>query len=231
MPLISSTNIACGAHAGDLTSMRAAVTLAMQHGVAIGAHPGFADREHFGRREIAIAPAAAAEMVFTQVRALQAVARELGAVVRHVKLHGALYNLASRDRKLAEAMVQAVCAMEKNPMLYVLAGSELERVARTQGRVIVVPEVFADRTYERDGSLTPRGRGGAVIEEADTAVAQVLSMVRQGAVVATDGTRVPIQAETVCLHGDTPHAVRFARELRRKLTAAGIAVRPPAVWA
>lgn len=229
MPLISSANIACGAHAGDRNSMRAAVRLALKHGVAIGAHPGFADRENFGRREMAIAPAAAGEMVFMQVRALQAVALEVGAVVHHVKLHGALYNMASRDSKLAEAIVQAACATEKNPMLYVLAGSELERVARAQGKVMVVPEVFADRTYKRDGSLTPRGRNGAVIAEADAAVAQVLSMVRQGVVLAGDGTRVPIRAKTICLHGDTPHAVWFAQVVRTKLAAAGIAVRSPGV--
>lgn len=231
MPLISSANIACGAHAGDLNSMRATVRLALKHGVAIGAHPGFADRENFGRRELAIAPAAAGEMVFKQVRALQAVAVEFGVVVRHVKLHGALYNMASRDRELAEAMVQAVCAAEETPMLYVLAGSELERAARAQGSVVVVPEVFADRTYEPDGSLTPRGRVGAVITGVDAAVAQVLSMVRDGVVPAVDGTLVPIRAETVCLHGDTPHAVRFAQVVRNKLAAAGIAVRSPAAVA
>ncbi|MSU50498.1 MAG: LamB/YcsF family protein [Opitutus sp.] len=227
MPLISSANIACGAHAGDAATMRATVALAVRHGVAIGAHPGFADRENFGRRELAVSPAAAAELVLTQVQALQEISAESGAVVSHVKLHGALYNLASRDAALAEAIVRAIGGTRKIRILYVLAGSEFERVARTHGNFRVVAEFFSDRTYQRDGSLTSRREPNAMITDEDAAVAQVLTMVRKGVVCATDGTEIPVTAGTVCLHGDGSNAVAFARRLRRSLAAAGIAVRAP----
>jgi UPF0271 protein len=227
MPLIASANIACGAHAGDEPTMRAAVELALKHGVAIGAHPGFADRAHFGRCELPVTPAEAATLVFQQIQTLQEIAVRAGAYVRYVKLHGALYNMASRDRALAEAIVDAVGGIEKKPMLYVLAGSQLEQAARARRGIQVVAEVFADRTYQPDGSLTPRSQPGALIEDAGAAVAQVLRMVREGRVRATDGTDVPIQADTVCVHGDGPHAVEFVRRLRADLQAAGVAVEAP----
>lgn len=225
MPLITSANIACGAHAGDESTMRAAVALAREHGVAIGAHPGFADRENFGRRELNISPIDASELVLKQIQSLQDVAIRLGTFVSHVKLHGALYNMVSRDKALAEAVVKAVWVTEKNPILFVLAGSELERVARANEDLIVVSEVFADRTYRADGSLTPRTQPNALITEEEVAVAQVLRMVREGKVRTVDGTDVTIQADTVCLHGDGAHPVELARRLRRELTAAGIEVK------
>jgi UPF0271 protein len=224
MPLITSANIACGAHAGDEATMRATVALALRHGVAVGAHPGFADRENFGRKELALTPDQSAELVFGQIQKLQDIAFQLGAVVHHVKLHGALYNVASRDRGLAQAIVNAVWVTEKNPVLYALAGSELERVAREHGDFIVVSEVFADRTYQADGSLTPRDRPEALITDTGIAVARVLRMVREGKVRATDGSDVAIRADTVCLHGDGPHAVEFARAIRQGLQAAGITI-------
>ncbi len=227
MPFITSANIACGGHAGDTATMRATVALALQHGVAVGAHPGFDDREHFGRRELAMSPIDAAGLVFTQIQALQDVALDLGAAVRHIKLHGALYNMASRDRALADAVVRTVRMTAKEPMLFVLAGSELERAARAAGDVHVVSEVFADRTYQADGSLTPRSRSGALIQDENAAVAQVLRMVREGRVRATDGTEVPITADTVCVHGDGPHAVAFARRLAQELRQPGIELRAP----
>jgi len=156
MPLITSANIACGAHAGDAATMRATVALAMRHGAAIGAHPGFADRADCGRVELPLDAEAIAALVVEQVARLQEIAQAAGAAVRHVKLHGALYNRVSRDRVLSEAVVRAVRATERNPILYVLAGSELERVARQSPDFTVVPEAFADRTYQRDGTLTPR---------------------------------------------------------------------------
>ena len=226
MPLITSANIACGAHAGDEATMRATVALARQHGVAIGAHPGFADRENFGRRELALTPEQSAELVLGQIQKLQDIAGQLGAVVHHVKLHGALYNLASRDRRLALAIVEAVWTAEKKPVLYALAGSELERVARAHGDFIVVSEVFADRTYQADGSLTPRGQPNAVISDEEAAVAQVLRLVREGKVRATDGSDVSVKADTVCLHGDGPHAVALARRVSAALKSAGIELRP-----
>ncbi len=228
MPLVSSANIACGAHAGDDATMRETVGLALRHGVAIGAHPGFADREHFGRRELPVSPREAGMLVLEQVRRLQDIARAFGGVVQHVKLHGALYNQASRDRDLAKAVVAAVREAARVPFLYVLSGSVLETVARARGDIAVVSEVFADRTYQRDGSLTPRTRPDALVADEESAVAQVLRFVRDGRVRATDGTDVAVRADTVCLHGDGPHAVAFARRLRSELAAAGVAVRAPA---
>ncbi len=225
MPLITSASIACGAHAGDAETMRAAIALAQKHGVAIGAHPGFDDREHFGRRELKISPMDAGALVYQQLQTLQDMAGHSGAFVSYVKLHGALYNMASRDKALAQAIAGAVRAAEKKPVLFALAGSELERVAQTFGDILVAAEVFADRTYQPDGSLTPRSHPNALIHDADTAVAQVMLMVREGVVRATDGTAVPIRADTVCVHGDGPHPVAFARRLRSELTAAGIEIK------
>jgi UPF0271 protein len=204
MGLITSANVACGAHAGDLATMRATLALARTHGVAAGAHPGFEDRENFGRRELALGPAEVRTLVERQIRAL----RELGPLT-HVKAHGALYNLAARDARLAEAVVEAVRAVD--------AG--LVRGLR------VASEVFADRTYQRDGSLTPRARADALIHEEELAVTQVLRMVKEGVVRATDGTEVSIQADTVCLHGDGAHAVAFARRLGMELKQAGVDIR------
>ena len=225
MPLITSANIACGAHAGDVATMRATVALAQRYGVAIGAHPGFADRENFGRRELVLSPVEAGELVFSQIQTLEKIASAMGSQVGHVKLHGALYNMASRDRVLAEAIVVVVSATEGNPALFVLAGSVLEKVARENGNFRVMAEVFADRTYQRDGSLTPRSSPDALIHDEEVAVAQVLRMVREGVVRATDGADVPIVADTVCLHGDGPNPVAFARRLRAELGDAGIEVK------
>lgn len=225
MPLITSANVACGAHAGDVTTMRDTVMLALEHGVAIGAHPGFADREHFGRREMAVAPGDVAMLVLEQVQKLQEIAHTAGTFVHHVKLHGALYNQASRDRALAEAIVAALWTIERWPMLYVLSGSELERVARAHPDFDVASEVFADRTYQPDGSLTPRFRADALIADEEEAVRQALRFVHEGKVRATDGRDVAVRADTLCLHGDGEHAVEFARRIRRAFAAAGIDVR------
>ena len=219
MPLITSANIACGAHAGDAATMRATVALAQKCGVVIGAHPGFADRENFGRREIVLPVAELQELVSTQIVALA----RLGPV-GHVKPHGALYNLAARDAAVAGAVVAAVHATDASLLLFALAGSELVRAGRAAG-LRVVEEVFADRTYQRDGSLTPRSRPDALIADEAAAVAQVLRMVREGVVRATDGTAVAIKAGTVCVHGDGPHAVAFARRLKAELGKAGVELR------
>ena len=218
MPLISSANIACGAHAGDPATMQATVALARRHGVAIGAHPGYADREHFGRREIRLTTLALADLVMRQVEALWAIAP-----VRHVKPHGALYNLAARDAGVAMTVATAVHGVDAGLTLVALAGSELARAGRALG-LRVAEEVFADRTYRRDGTLTPRGEANALIETEDAAVAQVLRLVKDGLVRATDGTDVAVRADTICLHGDGAHAVSFARRLRRELEAVGIEI-------
>lgn len=224
VPLITSANIACGAHAGDEATMRAAIALAKKHGVALGAHPGLADRENFGRIERTMLPAEVFQLVLTQTRTLQRLAGEAGARVTHVKPHGALYNLAARDPRLAEAVARAVREADPRLVLFGLAGSGSLAAARATG-LAVASEVFADRTYQADGALTPRGRPDALIHEEGLAVAQVLRIVREGKVRATDGTDVAITADTVCLHGDGPQAVAFARQLRAALAEAGIDVR------
>lgn len=206
MPFITSANLACGAHAGDADTMRATVALAQRHGVAIGAHPGYEDREHFGRRELTLPVGEVRALVERQVRAL----REMAAVA-HVKPHGALYNLAARDAAVAREVVAAVSAVDAGLVLVALRGSELVRAGRAGG-LRVAEEVFADRTYRADGSLTLRSEPGAVITDEAEAVAQARRLVRGG-------------ADTICLHGDGVHAVAFARRLNAELRQAGIAIR------
>jgi UPF0271 protein len=224
MPLITSANIACGAHAGDETTMRASIALAKKHGVAIGAHPGFADRENFGRREMPVVPEEIYQLVLTQTQTLQRLARESGARVTHVKPHGALYNMSARNTLLADAVAHAVYEADPRLVLVGLAGSHLLSAGCTCG-LAVASEVFADRTYQPDGSLTPRGRPDALIRDENIAVAQVLRMVREGRVRATDGSDGVITADTVCVHGDGPHAVAFAHRLRAELEKAGVVVK------
>jgi len=227
VPLVTSVNIACGAHAGDRDTMRRSVELALRHGAGIGAHPGFADRENFGRREISISPAAAAGLVVGQARMLMEVAAELGTRVGHVKLHGALYNMAARDADLADAIATALAedsrASGSRLILVALAGSVLASVGGDHG-LTVIGEAFADRSYRRDGTLTPRTEPGAVIADADAAARQALRIARERSVVAADGAEVRVDAGTLCLHGDSPSAVGFARRIRRELAAAGIEV-------
>lgn len=220
MPLITSANIACGAHAGDAATMRSTVELARRFGVAIGAHPGFADPANFGRRELDLPAREIRTLVERQILAL----REM-APLAHVKAHGALYNLAARNASVADALVDSVWSIDPGLSLFVLPNSALARAAGARG-LRIVNEVFADRTYRSNGALTPRSEPGAIIHDEAAAVAQVLRMVRDGVVRATDGTDVPIVADTVCLHGDGPHPLEFATRLRAELAAAGIAVRP-----
>jgi len=219
MPLITSANIACGGHAGDVATMREAMALARRHGVGVGAHPGFADRENFGRREIVLPAAELQQLVSRQICALA-----LFGSVRHVKPHGALYNLAARDAAVAKTVATAVRAADASLILFALAGSELVRAGRAAG-LRVAEEVFADRTYQHDGSLTPRSQADALITDEAVAAAQVLRMVREGVVRAADGTDVAIKADTVCVHGDGPQAVAFAKRLRAELTKAGMELR------
>jgi 5-oxoprolinase (ATP-hydrolysing) subunit A len=223
MPFITSANIACGAHAGDAGTMRTAVELARRHGVAVGAHPGFDDREHFGRRELPITVDAAAGLVLTQVRALQAIAQSLGAPIVHVKPHGGLYNLAARDRGVADGIARAVWRADPRLILVGLAGSQLLAAGRARG-LRVASEAFADRGYQPDGALVPRGQPGALLEDEAAAAAQALRLARKGRVRAIDGADIPVAADTICLHGDGAHALAFARRLRADLTAAGLSV-------
>lgn len=224
MPLISSANIACGGHAGDEATMLATLRLARQHGVAVGAHPGFADRANFGRVEQPVTPAEVQTLVSSQTQLLLDLAVQARVRVRHVKPHGALYNMAARDPMVAQAVAAGVYEADPRLVLVGLAGSRLLEAGSACG-LSTLSEVFADRTYQADGSLTPRREAGALITDPALVVAQVLGMVREGRVVATDGSRVEIKADTICLHGDGEHAVEFARELRAALEAVGIEIK------
>jgi UPF0271 protein len=219
MPLVTSANIACGGHAGNEATMRATVALAQKHAVAIGAHPGFPDREHFGRRELEMSPEETWATVMIQIMALRAIAP-----LRHVKPHGALYNLAARDAVVAGVIVDAVLAVDKELILFALAGSELVKAGRARG-LRVAEEVFADRTYQADGSLTPRSRPEAMIQDEDAVVTQVLRMISEGKVRSIGGVDVSIKADTICIHGDGPNAVAFAQRLNVELRKAGIEIK------
>jgi 5-oxoprolinase (ATP-hydrolysing) subunit A len=219
MPLITSANIACGAHAGSLATMRATVALAQKHAVSIGAHPGFADREHFGRRELSLGPTEIRQLVTEQIARLAEFAP-----IRHVKPHGALYNLAARDRTTAEAVVGAIVAFDPRVALFAPPASELAK-AGSRAKLRVAQEVFADRTYQRDGTLTPRNQSGAIITDASAAVAQVLQLVQTGRVPVQGGGEIEMRADTICVHGDGPAPVAFATRLAQALRDAGIRLR------
>jgi len=224
---VSSANVACGFHAGDPTIMRRTVAGALDRGVAVGAHPAFQDLHGFGRRAMQVAPEEAYALVLYQVGALSGFCRALGGQLSHVKPHGALYNMAAKDALLADAIARAVRDFDPRLILFGLAGSELVRVGRKIG-LTTANEVFADRTYQADGTLTPRSKPGAIISDLSGALAQVERMMRHGSILALDGTEVAIEADTVCIHGDEPDAARFARELRALLAQLGIAIRAPA---
>lgn len=224
LALVSSANIACGWHAGDPRLMQATVTAALARGVAIGAHPSYPDRENFGRSEMQLRPDEVRADLIYQIGALDALVKAQGGRLHHVKPHGALYNQAARDPALADAVAAAVLDVDPGLALYGLAGSELLRAAQRAG-LRPVAEVFADRGYRADGSLVPRSQPGALIHDTDEAVARTLRMVREGVVQAVTGETVALQAQTVCLHGDGPHALAFARALRAALTEAGVQLR------
>ncbi|MFP5503730.1 MAG: LamB/YcsF family protein [Candidatus Sericytochromatia bacterium] len=223
---VSSANVACGFHAGDPAIMRRTVLAAGDRGVAVGAHPGFADRRGFGRREMAATPEEVYADVLYQIGALAGFCRAAGVPLRHVKPHGALYNMAARDRALAQAVASAVRDFAPDLVLYGLAGSELLAAGREAG-LHVASEFFADRAYTAGGGLVPRGMPGAVIADPEIAIARVLQAVREGVVETIEGTRAPVAVDTVCLHGDEPRAVAFARRLREALEEAGIRVIAP----
>jgi 5-oxoprolinase (ATP-hydrolysing) subunit A len=226
MPLISSANIACGLHAGDVDSMHEAVSLANHHGVAIGAHPSFPDRENFGRREMRLNARDLRECIVAQIESLASVAAAAGTRLRHVKPHGALYNMAARDEELAEAVVTAIRSVDPALMLFGLAGSALVTVAARLGMPFV-SEAFADRAYRSDGSLLPRDQPGSVLQNDADVAARAVAMVQYGGVVAVDGSRVNIAADTICVHGDTPGAAALAKRIRDALAEAGVTVRAP----
>ncbi|GLI08155.1 UPF0271 protein YcsF [Paenibacillus tyrfis] len=223
--LVTSVNIACGFHAGDPGTMRQTVKSALDNKVAIGAHPGLPDLIGFGRRNMEISPQEAFDMVVYQIGALNGFVQAEGGVMRHVKPHGALYNMAARSAKLAEAIAEAVYKVNPQLILYGLSGSELIRAGAKLG-LLTASEVFADRTYQSDGSLTPRSQQDAMINDPSAAVKQIMTMVKEGTVRSQQGTDVPILAETICIHGDGKHAVEFARGIRDMLQAEGITLVP-----
>lgn len=216
MPLISSANISCGFHAGNGETIRRTIELALKHKVHIGAHPSFRDREHFGRMEMHLSHDKLYAIVLEQLIKIELIAREKGAPLHHVKPHGALYNLAAREAATARTIAQAVSDFNEGLILYGLANSFLISEARALG-LKTASEVFADRTYQEDGSLTPRSQPGALIEDEDQCMAQVLQMIGQGTVTTVSGLVIPIKAETICLHGDGSHALRFAKKINEAL--------------
>jgi UPF0271 protein len=223
MTHITSANVACGFHAGDPGVMRATVALARDHGVAVGAHPGFPDLAGFGRRELQVAPRDVEDFVVYQVGALAGIAAAQGVRLQHVKPHGALFNMAVRDAGLADAIARATALIDREMILFGLPASELIAAGRRAG-LRTACEVFADRAYAADGTLVPRQREGAVITDPDTVLARVVRMVREKSVEAIDGTRVPLDVETICVHGDTPGAADLAARIHRALSEAGIEV-------
>lgn len=225
MPLISSANVACGFHAGDPATMRATVRLARRHGVGVGAHPGFPDLVGFGRRDMQVAPADVEALVLYQIGALAAIAKSEGVTLQHVKAHGALYTMACRDEALAEAIARAVVAVDPTLVLFGLPDSALIQAGLDAG-LPVAAEAFADRAYLPDGSLAPRSQPGSVIHDVDTVVARAVGMVTESSVVATDGSRIRFEADTLCLHGDTTGAVALAAAIRRGLEDAGVSITP-----
>lgn len=224
MPYITSVNIACGFHAGDPGMMRKTVLLALEHGVSIGAHPGLPDLPGFGRRSMDITPREACDMVVYQIGALSAIVSSEGGRMAHVKPHGALYNMAASSYSLAEAIAEGIYRVNPELILYGLAGSELIKAGAKAG-LRVASEVFADRTYQGDGSLTPRQLPNSLITDRDAAVSQVIMMVKEGRVLTSQQKEYPITADTICIHGDGAHALDFAKHIRQALSAEGIRVR------
>ena len=223
MPSITSANVACGYHGGDPGVMRRTVRLARDAGVRVGAHPGFPDLVGFGRREMRMAAQDVEDMVMYQIGALAAIARSEGVALSHVKAHGALYNTAVTDTALASAIARAVMAVDPTLIFFALPGSELARAADGLGLQVAL-EGFADRSYEPDGSLTPRSRAGAVIHDVDAVVARALRMATDGVVTASDGSKLDMRVDTICTHGDTPGAQALTRALRTSLERAGVTV-------
>lgn len=220
---ITSANIACGFHAGDQSTIRKTVKMALEKDVGIGAHPGFPDLNGFGRRYIALSPEEIYELVIYQVGALQGFVKAEGAKMQHVKAHGALYNLAVKDKRAAESIAKAVYDLDPELVLFGLAGGELVKAGERFG-LRTASEVFADRTYQEDGSLTSRREKDALILDQETASSQVVQMVKNGIVRSQQGTDVSIKADTVCIHGDGANALEFAQHINQKLANETISI-------
>ena len=224
--LISSANIATGFHAGDADTMHAAVSSAKDRGVAVGAHPSFFDRENFGRKELKVTADEVFDAVAFQLGVFQAIAEAAGLRPNHVKPHGALYNMAVRDGKIAEAIARATKSLDAKLILFAPENSALARAAESHG-LQIAHEVFADRNYLADGSLVPRSRADALLNNPEDAAVRVLRMLREGKVRSVEGHDVDVRGETICVHGDTPGAVEFARQLRSQLESQGVRISAP----
>ncbi|MFW2335602.1 LamB/YcsF family protein [Ilumatobacter sp.] len=230
LSLVSSANVACGGHAGDTETMFRTLSIAARNGVTVGAHPGYLDREGFGRRVIPMSPEQIGRMIVAQIGALRAVAALVPVEVRYVKAHGALGNLAARDRDVAGAIVDAVRQLDRDLALLAISGTELEIVAKESGAP-VYSEVFADRGYLSTGQLVPRDRPGAMIHDPDEACERLLGFLESGLMPVTDGEPIPLAAHSICVHGDSAGAVAMTRVIRDGLAGAGTEVTgfiPPA---
>ena len=221
---ISSANIACGYHAGDHNVMFETVRRAKKYGVQIGAHPGLPDIPGFGRREMILSPREIYNLVIYQIGSLAAVCKVNGISLSHVKPHGALYNMAAKNSEMAKAIAEAVFDFEPGLVLFGLAGSELVKAGEEKG-MFVAQEVFADRTYQPDGTLTPRSKENALIHDTQVAIKRVVRMIKEGKVAAVDGTEVKIKADTICVHGDSPQALGLVTELKQVLIQENISMR------
>ncbi|HJX97679.1 MAG TPA: 5-oxoprolinase subunit PxpA [Chthoniobacterales bacterium] len=226
LSLVTSANIACGFHAGDANTMRQSIVTARDRKVAVGAHPSLFDRENFGRKELPVKPDEVFEAVVYQLGIFQAIAEAAGVRPNHVKPHGALYNMAVRDESLAEAIGRAIASVDKKLLLFAPQNTALSR-AGEKNRLQIAHEVFADRNYLNNGQLVPRTRPDALLHDPVEAAPRVIRMLREGKVRSIDGVDVDVRAETVCLHGDNPEAVDFARALRSHLEKEGVTIRPP----
>ncbi|MBS4174337.1 5-oxoprolinase subunit PxpA [Bacillus sp. FJAT-49736] len=218
MKYITSANIACGMHAGDPDIMNETVQLAMKHGVKLGAHPGYPDLQGFGRRNMNLSAKETYNLIIYQIGALDAFVKMHGGVLHHVKPHGALYNMAAVDPQLAEAIAKSVYDYNPALNLYGLSGSELTKAGERVG-LKVAHEVFADRTYQSNGTLTPRNQPNALIQNDQDSINQVLKMVKEGKVTTADGREITIQADTICIHGDGPHSLTFAKLVSQVLSS------------
>ena len=223
IPLITSANVACGYHASDPVVMEKTVSMAREAGIRVGAHPGFPDLMGFGRRNMAVSPAEAKAYVMYQLGALEGFCRAKGVRLQHVKPHGALYNMAAKDYELSRAICEAIYEFDKNLIVLALSGGELARAAKDMGLRTAL-EVFADRSYEEDGTLVNRRKDGAMITDEDDAIARVVRMVKEKKVTAITGKDIPIQADSVCVHGDGAKALAFVERIRKALTEEGVEI-------
>ena len=225
IPLISSANIACGFHASDPLVMEKTTGLATANGIGMGAHPEFPDLQGFGRREMKLSSAEVKALIIYQIGALSAFVKAKGKTLQHVKPHGALYNMAGKDEKLAMAICEWIRAVEENLIVLGQSGSRMEAAANSLG-LPFAREVFADRAYEEDGSLVARSKEGAMIEDEEEAVSRVIRMIKEGKVKAVTGKDIPIKADSVCVHGDGEKALKFVEKIREALIKEGIEIKP-----